>query len=43
MFLISGCGELPEKAREEEKNYKQMLEQSYAFEDIEYNIINDTS
>lgn len=39
MSFISGCGEIPESAREEEKNYKQMLEK--AFDGIEYNIISE--
>lgn len=39
MSFISGCGEIPESAREEEKNYKQMLEK--AFDGIEYNVISE--
>lgn len=39
MFLISGCGEIPDSLREDEKNYMQIIEKG--FSKTEYNIISD--
>lgn len=41
MSIISGCGKIPDSLREDEKNYKQMLEERFKEDGIEFNIIND--
>lgn len=40
--ITAGCGEIPEEAREDEKNYKEMIEKDFSYlYSKEFTIIND--